>query len=155
MCIPLIWTPKIQNKISSMKLFYFLVIYLDSLQMMWGITYSKSKTPQQRKVSWSANSIVVNNQNGNITWNVERITKTFGYILHKSCWPSFVWICCTIKSIATILSAPRGMMISAYFFDGSINSSKLGFTNRAYCNSQKNDWCGQLQVKVLQTQCHE
>lgn len=61
------------------------------------------------------------------------MTLTFGYILQRSCWPSFVRICCTIKSMATWLSPPRGMITSAYFFDGRTKSSKAGFTNLAYC----------------------
>lgn len=70
------------------------------------------------------------------TWNVDWITYTFGYILHRSCWPSFVRRCCTIKSIATWLSPPRGMITSAYFFDGRTKSSKAGLTNFAYYTSQ-------------------
>ena len=67
------------------------------------------------------------------TWNVEWITFTLGYILQRSCWPSFVRICCTIKSIATWFSPPRGMITSANFFDGRIKLSKAGLTNFAYC----------------------
>lgn len=70
------------------------------------------------------------------TWNVDWITYTFGYILHRSCWPSFVRICCTIKSMATWLSPPRGMITSAYFFDGRTKSSNAGLTNFAYYKSQ-------------------
>lgn len=62
------------------------------------------------------------------------MTYKFGYILHRSCWPSFVRMCWTIKSTATWLSPPRGMMISAYFFVGRMKSSKAGFTNFEYCN---------------------
>lgn len=67
------------------------------------------------------------------TWKVDWITYKLGYILHKSCCPSFMRICCTIKSIATWLSPPRGIMISAYFLVGRIKSSKAGFTNLEYC----------------------
>ena len=69
------------------------------------------------------------------TWKVDWITYTFGYILHRSCWPSFVWTCCTIKSMATWFSPPRGMITSAYFFDGNTKLSKAGFTNLAYCKA--------------------
>jgi hypothetical protein len=64
------------------------------------------------------------------------MTYTFGYILHRSCWPSFVRMCCVIKSMATWLSPPRGMITSAYFFDGRTKSSKAGLTNFAYYKSQ-------------------
>ncbi len=38
-------------------------------------------------------------------------------------------MCCTIRLIATVFSAPRGIMTSAYFFVGKQNSSKAGLTN--------------------------
>lgn len=63
----------------------------------------------------------------------------FGYILQRSCWPSLVRICWTIKSIATWLSPPRGIIMSAYFFVGSIKSSKAGFTNFEYCMQMQPD----------------
>lgn len=69
----------------------------------------------------------------NGTWKVDWMTYKLGYILQRSCWPSFVRICCTIKSIATWLSPPRGMITSAYFFVGRIKSSKAAFTNLEYC----------------------
>lgn len=69
------------------------------------------------------------------TWNVECITNTFEYILQRWCCPSFVRICWTIKSIATSLSAPRGIITSAYFFVGWMKSSKPGLTYFAYCMS--------------------
>jgi len=68
------------------------------------------------------------------TWKVVWITYRLGYILQRSCWPSFVRICCTIRSTATSLSPPRGIIISAYFFVGSMKSSKAGFTNFEYCS---------------------
>lgn len=67
------------------------------------------------------------------TWKVDCMTYTFGYILRRSCWPSLVRMCWTIRSIATWLSPPRGKMTSAYFFVGNTKSSNAGFTNFAYC----------------------
>jgi hypothetical protein len=37
-------------------------------------------------------------------------------------------MCWTMRSIATMLSAPRGTITSAYFFVGMQNSSNAGFT---------------------------
>ena len=44
-------------------------------------------------------------------------------------------MCCTMRSMATWLSPPRGIITSAYFFVGSTKSSNDGFTNLAYCNN--------------------
>ena len=74
--------------------------------------------------------LIVTNE---ITWKVVWITYRLGYILQRSCCPNFVRICCTMRSTATWLSPPRGMIISAYFFVGSMKSSKAGFTNFEYC----------------------
>merc|ERR1719347_2211503 len=43
-------------------------------------------------------------------------------------------ICCLIRSIATTLPAPLGIMTSAYFLVGRQNSSKAGLTSVVY-------WC--------------
>jgi hypothetical protein len=72
-----------------------------------------------------------------ITWKVDCITFKFGYILQRLCCPSLVRICWTIKSIATWLSPPRGMIMSAYFLVGRIKSSKAGLTNLAYWKFSK------------------
>ena len=41
-------------------------------------------------------------------------------------------MCCEIRSMATVFSAPRGTITSAYFFVGKQNSSKAGFTRVVY-----------------------
>ena len=41
-------------------------------------------------------------------------------------------MCWDIKSMATVFSAPRGTITSAYFFVGRQNSSKAGFTRVVY-----------------------
>ena len=43
-------------------------------------------------------------------------------------------MCCLIRSIATTLPAPLGIMTSAYFLVGRQNSSKAGLTSVVY-------WC--------------
>ena len=101
------------------------------------ITYQSMHTPylhSSNNHEWLFNFYNKNQslqENG--TWKVEWMTYKFGYILHRSCWPSFVRMCWTIKSTATWLSPPRGIIISAYFFVGRIKSSKAGFTNFEYC----------------------
>ena len=41
-------------------------------------------------------------------------------------------MCCLIRSMATVFSAPRGTITSAYFLVGRQNSSKAGFTRVVY-----------------------
>lgn len=111
------------------------------------ITYEGMHTPYLHETRtnewWSKKKKQLNIQNkigslngkflGRDTWKVDWMTYRLGYILQRSCWPSLVRICCTIKSTAMWLSPPRGIMISAYFFVGRIKSSKAGFTNCEYC----------------------
>merc|ERR1712027_287377 len=42
-------------------------------------------------------------------------------------------MCCATRVMATVLSAPLGMMTSANFFVGRQNSSKAGLTRLVYC----------------------
>ena len=42
------------------------------------------------------------------------------------------WICCLMRSMATVFSAPLGTITSAYFLVGRQNSSKAGFTRVVY-----------------------
>ena len=41
-------------------------------------------------------------------------------------------MCCDMRSMATVFSAPRGTITSAYFFVGRQNSSKAGLTSVVY-----------------------
>ena len=45
-------------------------------------------------------------------------------------------MCWEIRSMATVFSAPRGTITSAYFLVGRQNSSKAGFTRVVYCGNR-------------------
>ena len=53
-------------------------------------------------------------------------TLTFTLLFAETC------MCCDMRSMATVFSAPRGTITSAYFFVGRQNSSKAGFTRVVY-----------------------
>ena len=67
---------------------------------------------------------------------MRRCCDTLKSKLTKSCMTKFksclylsdTCTCCTIRSIATVFSAPRGTITSANFFVGIQNSSKAGLT---------------------------
>ena len=44
------------------------------------------------------------------------------------------WMCCLMRSMATVFSAPLGMITSAYFLVGIQNSSNAGLTREVYCS---------------------